>query len=303
MNRETKSNHSLNFHSSDELEICWPLSPSFYHSTPDLTDCAKVSDASNIVNRAKNYCIEQQVVNSSLNTSEISLNLRQLLDSINDQRNTNGSTLNFFTDLYAEMMNGENFAESEDVKSQKLEYENGVSEKKFYRKQNCYDSQSMAELTSLDEQSFYQESLSKRKTIDADENDNLSSCSELSIIYQPSDTKCFRNDTSLQSPINEKNVKRENEKSLPKFDKDSEEYKKRREMNNMAVRKSREKMKQRAAYTYNMCCELQKTNDKLRGHVEKLQNELNAAKSFLVSLGFQPEIIDDEIQKRLRPES
>ena len=83
-------------------------------------------------------------------------------------------------------------------------------------------------------------------------------------------------------------------------DKASDEYKKRRERNNIAVRKSREKAKIRSRETEKKVSELARENDSLRKKVDMLSKELNVLKSLLTNVGVPPESVDTEIAKGLQ---
>ncbi|KAH9394575.1 hypothetical protein TYRP_004630 [Tyrophagus putrescentiae] len=91
--------------------------------------------------------------------------------------------------------------------------------------------------------------------------------------------------------------------SKKSVDKGSDEYKKRRERNNIAVRKSREKAKVRSRETEKKVSELARENDQLRKKVDSLCKELNVLKSLLTTVGVPPESVDSEIAKGLQMES
>lgn len=91
--------------------------------------------------------------------------------------------------------------------------------------------------------------------------------------------------------------------SKKNVDKGSDEYKKRRERNNIAVRKSREKAKIRSRETEKKVSELARENDQLRKKVDSLCKELNVLKSLLTTVGVPPESVDSEIEKGLQMES
>lgn len=84
------------------------------------------------------------------------------------------------------------------------------------------------------------------------------------------------------------------------LDKGSDEYRRRRERNNIAVRKSREKAKQRSRDTERKVSELNRENDSLRKKVELLTKELNVLKSLLTNVGVPPENVDSEIARSLQ---
>lgn len=91
-------------------------------------------------------------------------------------------------------------------------------------------------------------------------------------------------------------------KSKKNVDKASDEYKKRRERNNIAVRKSREKAKIRSRETEKKVSELARENDSLRKKVDMLSKELNVLKSLLTNVGVPAESVDTEIAKGLQME-
>lgn len=84
------------------------------------------------------------------------------------------------------------------------------------------------------------------------------------------------------------------------LDKASDEYRRRRERNNIAVRKSREKAKQRSRDTERKVSELNRENDSLRKKVELLTKELAVLKSLLTNVGVPPENVDSEIARSLQ---
>ncbi|XP_015912709.1 uncharacterized protein [Parasteatoda tepidariorum] len=81
----------------------------------------------------------------------------------------------------------------------------------------------------------------------------------------------------------------EEKKSKKAIDKASDEYRRRRERNNIAVRKSREKAKQRCKDTERRVCDLVSENDKLRKRVELLNKELSVLKNLLANVGVPPD--------------
>ncbi|EEC10032.1 CEBPA: CCAAT/enhancer-binding protein alpha, putative [Ixodes scapularis] len=84
------------------------------------------------------------------------------------------------------------------------------------------------------------------------------------------------------------------------LDKGSDEYRRRRERNNIAVRKSREKAKQRSRDTERKVSELNRENDSLRKKVELLTKELAVLKSLLTNVGVPPENVDNEVARSLQ---
>ncbi|KAF8784506.1 CCAAT/enhancer-binding protein beta-like [Argiope bruennichi] len=109
-------------------------------------------------------------------------------------------------------------------------------------------------------------------------------------------------DTALNSAVfggdqREVNFKTEEKKSNKKLlDKASDEYRRRRERNNIAVRKSREKAKQRCKDTERRVCDLVSENDKLRKRVELLSKELSVLKNLLSNVGVSPESATKNIE-------
>lgn len=85
-------------------------------------------------------------------------------------------------------------------------------------------------------------------------------------------------------------------KSKKHFDKASDEYRRRRERNNLAVRKSREKAKQRSKDTEKRVNDLVSENDKLRKRMELLSKELSVLKNLLSSAGVSPESVITSIE-------
>lgn len=73
-------------------------------------------------------------------------------------------------------------------------------------------------------------------------------------------------------------------KSKKSVDKGSAEYRVRRERNNIAVRKSRDKAKQRNAETQQKVLELSADNERLRKRVEQLNRELETLRGIFRQL-------------------
>ncbi|XP_061450018.1 CCAAT/enhancer-binding protein alpha [Rhineura floridana] len=73
-------------------------------------------------------------------------------------------------------------------------------------------------------------------------------------------------------------------KSKKSLDKNSSEYRVRRERNNIAVRKSRDKAKQRNAETQQKVMELSNDNERLRKRVEQLSRELETLRGIFRQL-------------------
>lgn len=82
-------------------------------------------------------------------------------------------------------------------------------------------------------------------------------------------------------------------------DKNSEEYRRRRERNNIAVRKSREKAKVRTRETEEKVKLLLKENERLQKRIELLTEELNVLRSLFSNVGVLPEHLHREINKHL----
>ncbi|XP_006821714.1 uncharacterized protein LOC100376486 [Saccoglossus kowalevskii] len=75
------------------------------------------------------------------------------------------------------------------------------------------------------------------------------------------------------------------------IDKNSEEYRHRREKNNVAVRRSREKSKVKQKEVQNKVSQLQDENDKLQKKVELLTKELTVLKSLFTNVGVTPPVL------------
>lgn len=88
-------------------------------------------------------------------------------------------------------------------------------------------------------------------------------------------------------------------KQMKPADKNSEEYRRRRERNNIAVRKSREKAKVRTRETEEKVKLLLKENERLQKRIELLTEELNVLRSLFSNVGVLPEHLHREINKHL----
>ncbi|TGZ54459.1 CCAAT/enhancer-binding protein [Temnothorax longispinosus] len=98
---------------------------------------------------------------------------------------------------------------------------------------------------------------------------------------------------------NAANVARKQTKAI---DKASDEYRRRRERNNIAVRKSREKAKVRSRETEEKVKLLVKDNDQLKKKIELLNEELNVLRSLFntgINVGVVPEQLHREISRHL----
>ncbi|XP_023652403.1 CCAAT/enhancer-binding protein beta-like [Paramormyrops kingsleyae] len=74
-------------------------------------------------------------------------------------------------------------------------------------------------------------------------------------------------------------------KAKKRLDRDSDEYKQRRERNNIAVRKSRDKAKMRNIETQSKVLELSVENERLQKRVEQLSRELATLRNLLSATG------------------
>ncbi|XP_018327182.1 CCAAT/enhancer-binding protein [Agrilus planipennis] len=88
-------------------------------------------------------------------------------------------------------------------------------------------------------------------------------------------------------------------KTVKPCDKNSDEYRRRRERNNIAVRKSREKAKVRTRETEEKVKILIKENERLQKRIELLTEELNVLRSLFSNVGVLPEHLHREINKHL----
>ena len=82
-------------------------------------------------------------------------------------------------------------------------------------------------------------------------------------------------------------------------DKTNDEYRRRRERNNVAVRKSREKAKLRTRETEERVKILARENDRLQKKNELLQEELGVLRSVFSSVGVLPDHVQREVAKHL----
>ncbi|XP_074600897.1 uncharacterized protein LOC141854937 [Brevipalpus obovatus] len=83
------------------------------------------------------------------------------------------------------------------------------------------------------------------------------------------------------------------------LDKNSDEYRRRRERNNLAVRKSREKAKRKSRDTERRVIELERDNKDLRERVETLRVQLNVLKRALAKFGVQADTVVQTIKENL----
>lgn len=90
-----------------------------------------------------------------------------------------------------------------------------------------------------------------------------------------------------------------NPKKKNSSDKTGDDYRRRRERNNVAVRKSREKAKMRTRETEDRVKILARENERLQKKVELLQEELSVLRSLFSSVGVLPEHIHRELAKHL----
>lgn len=88
-------------------------------------------------------------------------------------------------------------------------------------------------------------------------------------------------------------------KTIKPCDKNSDEYRRRRERNNIAVRKSREKAKVRTRETEEKVKLLLKENERLQKRIELLMEELNVLRNLFSNVGVLPEHVHREINKHL----
>ncbi|KAG5882211.1 hypothetical protein JTB14_024723 [Gonioctena quinquepunctata] len=109
----------------------------------------------------------------------------------------------------------------------------------------------------------------------------------------PLNMNAMKNKAAL---LNQHNIARKNMKPC---DKNSDEYRRRRERNNIAVRKSREKAKVRTRETEEKVKILIKENERLQKRIELLTEELNVLRSLFSNVGVLPEHVHREINKHL----
>lgn len=112
------------------------------------------------------------------------------------------------------------------------------------------------------------------------------------VIHHQINMSAMKNKASLLS----QHVSR---KTMKPCDKNSDEYRRRRERNNIAVRKSREKAKVRTRETEEKVKILIKENERLQKRIELLTEELNVLRSLFSNVGVLPEHVHREINKHL----
>ncbi|KAF4087866.1 hypothetical protein AMELA_G00076210 [Ameiurus melas] len=79
--------------------------------------------------------------------------------------------------------------------------------------------------------------------------------------------------------------------------KDSMEYRLRRERNNIAVRKSRDKARRRIQLTQQKALELQEENHRLLLHIEQLSHEVDTLSRYLSQRHLQSKVIDVRVDE------
>ncbi|XP_043238248.1 CCAAT/enhancer-binding protein alpha-like [Amphibalanus amphitrite] len=84
-----------------------------------------------------------------------------------------------------------------------------------------------------------------------------------------------------------------------RIDRSSDEYRRRRERNNVAVRRSREKAKMRSRETEERVKLLTRENDGLHKRIEMLSKELGVLKNLFANVGVLPDQLHREIAKHL----
>lgn len=113
------------------------------------------------------------------------------------------------------------------------------------------------------------------------------------VIHHQLNMNAMKNKAAL---LNQHNIARKNMKPC---DKNSDEYRRRRERNNIAVRKSREKAKVRTRETEEKVKILIKENERLQKRIELLTEELNVLRSLFSNVGVLPDHVHREINKHL----
>lgn len=296
------------------------------HDTQSTVKC-KNAELCSQLGRTKIGCPRSgsatQAETSNLNSPEISMNLQQLIQSEVEPNNASNvgnqltldDSVSLFTDLLNETRAVSNrtalVAQSQQMvrhpqTQQHMDSTASIAPNVSHHSFNAYPLQESRVHDSYqsDFSSIKQEPLE-------DAGDYSSSCSRSSacspapgyprsVGYSPDGhSGPFR---GAHSPsFDEKSIHALHKSKMGKknLDKSSDEYKKRRERNNIAVRKSREKAKQRSRETEKKVSELQKANDTLHKEIEMLQKELDVVKSMLNSAGIHPNTIENEVQKCL----
>jgi len=103
----------------------------------------------------------------------------------------------------------------------------------------------------------------------------------------------------LKNQLNHHHHHHQHRKNGKSVDKNTDEYKRRRERNNIAVRKSREKAKMRTRETEEKVKLLVKENERLQKRIELLSEELNVLRSLFTNVGVLPEHLHRELNKHL----
>ena len=105
-----------------------------------------------------------------------------------------------------------------------------------------------------------------------------------------SDSNAGSSDTSRSDSSGSSSVKVYAKVNRMLLDKDSDEYRRRREKNNMAVRKSRNKCKLRTIEAVNRVNLLRAENEKLQQKIDALSQELNLLRDLSISHAINTEL-------------
>ncbi|KAG8198183.1 hypothetical protein JTE90_006928 [Oedothorax gibbosus] len=247
---------------------------------------------------------------SDLNSPELSFDLQNIIGPDN-QGNSLDESSSLFTDILAEHQKQQQQQQQQRCFPQQLQQQHPFAPRYPMPQQQSGENQQQygAEATSGIPGAI------KREPLD---HVDLSSCSQRSSytngasIYSYSPITEQRGTAYLPglgrlsaattpSPVHHKLSHKHSHKGSGKknVDKASDEYRRRRERNNIAVRKSREKAKIRSRETERKVSELVRENDFLRKRVELLSKELNVLKSLLSNVGVPPDSVDNELAKTL----
>ena len=117
-------------------------------------------------------------------------------------------------------------------------------------------------------------------------------------------TSSFRGESSSLGECSSSSAKSSSEKSPKRGElgKHSEDYKQKREKNNIAVRKSREKAKRRLKLNEIRINELISENEQLKNRVDVMSRVVAGLRTLLTTFGYSDHKIDYEISKTLSDE-
>ena len=335
MSAKTANFKGQRYSSGVELDNEWPLicSPvsmamdsQFYEQSSPLKPHNKCSSPQHFPQNSR-QSVELSV--ADLTAPELTFDHMSIQQFITNEINSNTSTsLDDSVSIFSALLNDKqqsqqpqsrntsNHQSRQHVRPEVNEHQNSTNSYSTSHSHHS-DPYSMTQQSAIgtDRYELDSNSIVKQEPIDP-EGDFSSSCSQnsgysggsYSQQYDSRDPQLNgRTDGSEQSPMslvhfggNTMRSNKSHKNSKKSVDKASDEYKKRRERNNIAVRKSREKAKIRSRETEKKVSELARENDSLRKKVDMLSKELNVLKSLLTNVGVPAESVDTEIAKGLQ---